>query len=150
MYLYCILLWLLNRKCQPLPLHYGDLYPWSCVWDCHTDILCRLLYISPGEAAFLFPLPPSSPWCVKISGYSRPSVNNGSVTNQIIIMQSCLKHWTLEMPTRYILSSVLLGLNLLPPLPCIQHIWLRFWWWWENMYFASPFYYHHQIGNMLH
>ena len=135
--------------------HCFHIFPWLCVWDC-TVIFCHSLLLHSGITGVLFLLLLCSLWCVWIFGYSMArglihlfihyTISLPSFSNLIE------RHWTYEMPGRYILSSVWVKLSKFSHLSlynlwgCMHSVYPIPYDDCENTY--ALFYFHHQIGSM--
>ena len=98
---------IIKSEVSTFPLSY---FPWLCAWDVCCIIFCHLLYIYSEKTGILFSLLLRSLWWVHIVGYVWLPDRIRLFLHYTILLSSLCKHiwkhWTYNMPVRYILSSV--------------------------------------------
>ena len=106
--------------------HCYHIFPWLCAWDVCYIIFCHLLHIRSGKTGNLISLLLCSLWWVQIFGYVLACRSYSFVYSTPSHYHHCAKfiwrHWTYEMPVRYISSSVWVRLSIFSPLSIIQYV----------------------------
>ena len=127
------------------------IFPWFWAWNVCCIIFCQSLHIHSGKTGILFSLLSCSLWWVQIVGYVLACRSCSLHQLIIMIVQTYLRHWTYEIPVRFILSNVWVILSIFSQLFILKYMGLCVFSLPISLVMIERIYtlsYYHEIGSM--